>query len=95
MKGQDELKNPVVGCRNIRLDIRAVLGDGRQVYTSNNCNNSGTPLIISIYAPEMNETILNFEILAKHITAPKNNAKKTETTENANVKPKPLKNQPA
>ena len=31
VKGQEELKNPVVGGRNIRLDIRAVLGDGRQV----------------------------------------------------------------
>lgn len=31
VKGQEELKNPVIGGRTLRLDIRAVLGDGRQV----------------------------------------------------------------
>ena len=42
VKGQEELKNPVVGGRTIRLDIRAVLGDGRQVNVEVQRNGKGS-----------------------------------------------------
>ena len=42
VKGQEELKNPVVGGRTIRLDIWAVLGDGRQVNVEVQRNGKGS-----------------------------------------------------
>lgn len=42
VKGQDEFKNPIVGGRNIRLDIRAILGDGRQINVEVQRNTEGS-----------------------------------------------------
>ena len=46
---------------------------GRPKYIKYNCTNNGVPLKISIYAVDINDTILFFDILPKHINIPPTN----------------------